>query len=62
MSWCKRPAASSTPDWSFFEVPPLSRAVQSLGIYGGKIVNGWPLIIRSVGPLLRRFVVERFRG
>jgi hypothetical protein len=43
-------------------VPPLSRAVQSLGIYGGKIVNGWPLIIRSVGPLLRRFVFERFRS
>jgi hypothetical protein len=43
-------------------VPPLSRAVQSLGIYCGKIVNGWPLIIRSVGPLLRRFVFERFRA
>jgi hypothetical protein len=51
-----------THDWSFFEVPLLSRAGQSLGIYGGKIVNGWPLIVRNVGPLFRRFVFDRFRG
>jgi hypothetical protein len=43
-------------------VPLLSRAGQSLGVYAGKIVNGWPLIIRSLGPLLRRFVFGRFRG
>jgi hypothetical protein len=49
-------------DWSFFEVPLLSRAAQSLGVYGGKIVHGWPLIIRGMGPLLRRFVFSRLRG
>jgi hypothetical protein len=54
--------ASSTRDWSFFEVPLLSRAGQSLGVYAGKIVNGWPLILRSLGPLMRRFVLARFRG
>jgi hypothetical protein len=43
-------------------VPLLSRAGQSLSVYGGKIVNGWPLILRSVGPLLHRFVFGRFRG
>ena len=43
-------------------MPLLSRAGQSLGIYGGKIVNGWPLIVRNVGPLFRRFVFDRFRG
>jgi hypothetical protein len=40
----------------------LSRAGQSLGVYGGKIVNGWPLIVRSMGALMRRFVFDRFRG
>jgi len=43
-------------------VPLLSRAGQSLSVYGGKIVNGWPLILLSVGPLLRGFVFGRFRG
>jgi hypothetical protein len=43
-------------------VPGLSRAGQSLGVYIGKIVNGWPLIIRSIGALMRRFVFDRFRG
>jgi hypothetical protein len=43
-------------------VPGLSRASQSLGVYGGKIVNGWPLIVRSMGALMRRFVLDRFRG
>jgi hypothetical protein len=50
------------PDWSFFEVPILSRAGQSLGVYGGKIAHGWPLILRSMGPLLHRFVFDRFRN
>jgi hypothetical protein len=50
----------STLDWSFFEVPGWSRAGQSLGVYGGKIAHGWPRIIRSAGPLMRRFVIERF--
>lgn len=48
--------------WSFFEVPLLSRTAQSLGVYGGKIVHGWPLILGSMRPLLRRFVFSRFRG
>jgi hypothetical protein len=54
--------AGSTHDWSFFKVPGLSRAGQSLGVYGGKIVNGWPLILRSMGALMQRFVLDRFRG
>jgi hypothetical protein len=54
--------ASSTPDWSFFNVPTLSRAGQSLRVYGGKIINGWPLILRSMGALMRRFVFDRFGG
>jgi len=37
----------------------LSRAAQSLGVYGGKFVNGWPLIVRSLGALMRRFVFNR---
>jgi hypothetical protein len=54
--------ANSMRDWSFFEVPILSRAGQSLGVYGGKIAHGWPLILRSMGPLLHRFVFDRFRN
>jgi len=38
----------------------LSRAGQSLCVYSGKIVNGWPLILRSMGALMRRFVFDRF--
>lgn len=49
-------------DWSFFEVPALSRAGQSLRVYSGKIANGWPLILRSMGALLRRFVFARIGG
>jgi hypothetical protein len=60
--WCGLPTAGSTHDWSFFNVPRLSRAGQSLGVYGGKIVHGWPLIIRSMGALMRRFVFDRFVG
>ena len=26
------------------------------GIYSGKIRHGWPFIMRSLGPLMRRFV------
>jgi hypothetical protein len=36
-------------------VPHLSRARQSVGVYAGKIANGWPLIIRHAFSLLRRF-------
>jgi hypothetical protein len=54
--------ASSTYDWSFFEVPLWSRTGQSIGVYGGKIIHGWPLILRGVVPLLHRFVFDRFRG
>ena len=43
-------------------MPRLSLAGQSLRVYGGKIVNGWPLIVRSMGALMRRFVFDRFGG
>jgi hypothetical protein len=36
-------------------VPVLSRADQSLRIYGEKFVKGWPLIRRSFFALLKRF-------
>jgi hypothetical protein len=35
---------------------------QSLGVYGGKILHGWPLIVRSLGALMRRFVFNRLGG
>ncbi|MBE3604698.1 hypothetical protein IMX07_13785 [bacterium] len=41
-------------------MPAASRAAQSLGVYAGKIANGWPLILRSLGALMRRFVFARF--
>jgi hypothetical protein len=28
-------------------------------MYAGKLINGWPHVIRAVGPLLRRFVFAR---
>lgn len=40
---------------NFFDVPALSRASQSLQVYGGKIANGWPLILRKSFKLLWRF-------
>jgi hypothetical protein len=40
---------------NFFEVARLSLARQSIGIYSGKIKNGWPLILRNILRLLRRF-------
>jgi hypothetical protein len=46
---------SSMRGSNFFDVPPLSRARQSMGIYVRKIARGWPLIIRSLPALLRRF-------
>jgi hypothetical protein len=36
-------------------VPTLSRAGQSLGVYAGKIRNGWPLVLRNSLRLLVRF-------
>jgi hypothetical protein len=42
-------------------VPALSRAAQSVGVIGGKIKGGWPLIIRHVPSLLARFVLGRLR-
>jgi hypothetical protein len=56
MSWFAPRAASSTPAWNFFDVPRLSRADQSLRIYGEKFVRGWPLIRRHWPKLLRRFM------
>jgi hypothetical protein len=38
-------------------VPRLSLAGQSLRVLGGKIANGWPLILRNCGKLVRRFVL-----
>jgi hypothetical protein len=38
----------------------MSRAAQSLRVYASKLINGWPLVIRAIGPLFRRFVFERF--
>lgn len=40
---------------NFFDVPRLSRAGQSMQVYSGKIRNGWPLILRNICTLLRRF-------
>jgi len=37
----------------------LARAGQSVRVYAGKIRHGWPLIMRSLIPLLRRFVLAR---
>jgi hypothetical protein len=51
----------SAQNWSFFDVPALSRASQSLGVWSGKIINGWPLILRSSFALLGRFVFGRMR-
>jgi hypothetical protein len=40
---------------NFFDVPPLSRASQSMSVYAGKIRNAWPLILRNSLRLLWRF-------
>jgi hypothetical protein len=48
-----------TRGWSFFDVPALSRAAQSIGVWGGKIAHGWPLIIRHLPSLLGRFLLRR---
>jgi hypothetical protein len=37
-------------------VPIISRADQSIRIYGDKFVRGWPLIRRHWRSLIRRFV------
>jgi hypothetical protein len=37
----------------------LSRTAQSLQVWGGKIANGWPLILRSSRALVRRFIFGR---
>lgn len=54
-------APSSGRNWSFFDVPVLERAAQSVGVWSGKIVNGWPLILRSFVALVERFVFGRMR-
>jgi hypothetical protein len=41
--------------FSFFEVPALSRAGQSMGVYAGKLRNAWPLVLRNSLKLLWRF-------
>jgi hypothetical protein len=42
-------------------VPRLSRAGQSIGVYAGKIRNGWPLVIRNSVRLIVRFAPRRLR-
>jgi len=42
---------------SFFDVPLGSRARQSLEVWGGKMINGWPLILRNLPQLFARFVL-----
>ncbi|MFI5353041.1 MAG: hypothetical protein ACHQZS_08775 [Candidatus Binatales bacterium] len=37
-------------------MPAISRAGQSVQIYGDKFVRGWPLIRRNWRALLRRFL------
>jgi len=61
MSWCATMAHGSMRNWSFFEVPAMDRATQSVGVWSGKIVNGWPLILRSCFALVGRFVFGRMR-
>jgi hypothetical protein len=46
---------------NFFDVPAMSRAAQSLGVYAGKILNGGPLVIRNSFRLLWRFRPGRAR-
>ncbi len=55
MSWCEAMGAGSMRTSSFFEVPRLSLARQSLKVYAGKLRNGWPLVIRHSFRLLCRF-------
>ena len=55
----QRRAAGSTRDWSFFEVPALSRVQQSAGVYYGKLVNGRSLVLKGWPALLRRFILGR---
>lgn len=45
--------------WSFFEVPRLSRAQQSAGVYYSKLVNGRSLVLKGWSALLRRFIFGR---
>ena len=44
-------------NWSFFEVPPLSRAQQSAAVYYSKLVNGRSLVLKGWPALLRRFIL-----
>ena len=46
-------------DWSFFDVPRMSRAQQSLAVWSGKVIHGWPLILRNSFALIQRFVLGR---
>jgi hypothetical protein len=49
----------STPGWSFFKVPRISLASQSARVYGGKIRHGRWYILRSLWPLIGRFILRR---
>jgi len=54
-------ARSLKPNWSFFSVPVLSRTGQSFQVWGGKLVNGWPLVLRNAFALVERFGFGRMR-
>jgi hypothetical protein len=49
----------SKPNSIFFKVPRLSLAAQSVRVWGGKIVHGWPLILKNSFRLIQRFVLGR---
>jgi hypothetical protein len=59
MLLCATPDRRSTRNWSFFEVPALSRVQQSAGVYYGKLVNGRSLVLKGWSALLRRFILGR---
>ncbi|HVN91538.1 MAG TPA: hypothetical protein VMT61_17110 [Candidatus Binataceae bacterium] len=40
-------------------MPATSRAAQSMRVWGGKVRNGWPSIIRNIPQLIGRFVFGR---
>ena len=54
-------AHGSRPDLSFFEVPQASLAAQSIRVWGGKLVHGWPLVLKNSFRLINRFVLGRMR-
>ena len=52
-------AHGSKQNSSFFEVPGLSLAAQSIRVWSGKLAHGWPLILKNSFKLIQRFVFGR---